>query len=343
MIVKKILRLRCVRWLLAGTMLISLLSGCGTQETSPAPVPATVPVPAAQPQISYPESEVRMIVPFGAGGANDVLARMVSEGAKKHLGQQIVVDNVPGGGQLKGQLEFLQQKADGYTLVAINPGIMINPLLNKADFKYTEFRPVVVYNLDPEILVVPANSPYADLKAFLEAAKAKRMKVGTAGFGTNPHMSGLFLEKVTGVKFDFVHAESGAKESMLIQGGHLDAILTTTGNILSAAEEGKARILGVMADKSTQWLEPFQVPTFRQQGYDVIYGAWRGVAVPRGTSDDIVETLHQAFKKALEEPQVQEQFTKAGYAVDYMSPAEAEKFIAGQATRMEEIAASLKE
>ncbi len=288
---------------------------------------------------AFPEDVVRVVVSFGAGGSNDVLARIAALHTEKYLGQNIVVENYPGGGQVLGQLEAWNSPADGYTLLTINPGIIQSPILKEVPFKYNDWEPLVVYNLDPEVFAVRADSPYKTFADVIEASKEKPLLVAVPGAQTNPHICGLYVEKQTGAKFKYVYGESGAEEVMQLVGGHVDAVINTVGAVYSTVQEGEVRLLGVMGEEVTETIKEVapDVTTFYDQGYDVGYWAWRGLAVKKGTPQEAIDVLSEAFGKAASDPEFIKGFEEAGFAVVYKGGKDLKDFIEYQNAYMSEL------
>jgi tripartite-type tricarboxylate transporter receptor subunit TctC len=296
---------------------------------------------AARP--AFPTTTVRIVASFGAGGANDILARIAARYAEKYLGQKIIVQNYPGGGQVTGQLEAWHAPTDGYTLLTLNPGIIQNPILKDVPFTYADWELITLYNLEPEVFAVRSDSPYKTFADAIEASKQKALKVATPGALTNPHICGMYVEKQTGARFEYVHAESGADETMLLLGGHADAVINTIGAVYTAVQEGDARLLGVMGEEIPKAVSELDktVTTFYDQGYDVGYWAWRGLAVKKGTPPDVVEILREAFAKVARDPEMIKAIEEAGFEVVVKEGDELKKFIEYQQEYMSELLAGM--
>ncbi len=305
-------------------MLVSSLVAEGAKESAPE---------------AYPEKTIEVVVSFGAGGSNDVLARIASQYAEKYIDQNIIVQNYPGGGQLLGQIEAWNRPADGYTLLTINPGIIQNPILKDAPFTDEDWVPFAVYNLDPEVFAVRADSPYNSFADLIEASKSKAITVAVPGALTNPHVCGLYVEKQTGAKLKYVYGESGAEEVMQLLGGHVDAVINTIGAVYTAVQEGEVKLLGVMGEELTDTIRGIapDVPTFYDQGYDVGYWAWRGLAVKKGTPQAAIDILAEAYKKAVADPGLIQAFNDAGFEVVYKGGKELEEFMVYQDGYMTEL------
>lgn len=263
----------------------------------------------------FPTKNLEQVVPFAAGGPVDTSARILSGQAEKELGQKIIILNKGGGGATEGQGYVARAKADGYTLMTYTSSLLSNTLTKKVDYSVDSFIPVMMYSFDPEVLVVYAESPYKTVKELIEASKTNEITMSTPGHSTSHHLAGLLLESKTGAKFKYVHTKGAAESVPMVAGGHVIAGLSNYAQVKSLAEQGKLRIIGVMSETTDPQMPT--VPTFRASGIDIVYGAWRGIGVPKGTPADVVATLEAAFKKAYESKTVQDRLKESGIPMMY--------------------------
>lgn len=277
----------------------------------------------------FPDKPVRIVVSFGAGGSNDVLARIVAKQAEEYLGEEVILENHPGGGQSLGQIEAWNAPADGYTLLTINPGIIQNPILRDVPFEYDGWEPLIVYNLDPEVFAVRADAPWDTFEELIEASKVQPITVAVPGNLTNPHICGLYVEQQTGAQFEFVYGESGAEEVIQLLGGHVDSVINTIGAVHSAVGEGQVKLLGVMGEELTPTIREVapDAQTFYELGYDVGYWAWRGLGVKAGVPADVLATLREAFSDAAKDPRTKQAFEDAGFEVVIKEDDELTEFV----------------
>lgn len=289
----------------------------------------------------YPSRNIKIIVPFAPGGAVDFTSRLIAEVAPQYFnGKKIIVENMPGGGAVIGQTFVSQAKPDGYTILAYTSSVVNNPITKKTTYTYKSFQPVVMYCFDPEVMVVPADSPYKTLQEFLDAAKQKELSVATPGFSTSHHVAALVLEKKTGAKFSFIHNESAAMQLQQLMGGHVDAGFMSSGEASGYMKDGTLRVLGIMQEEAHPDFPG--VPTFAEAGVDMLWGTFRGLAVPKDTPKEVVDYQAEAFKKVIEDPKFVEGMKKAGYPVVYRGPEAFEKYVDGVAEVMQEILPTLK-
>ena len=333
---------------LAAMMAVSVLTGCGSQtkeSAAPAETAATAEETKAEGEESktaasntadskFPEKNIKIIVPFDAGGGVDITCRVISEAAGKDYfnGHSLIVENMPGGGAIVGQTNVANAKADGYTMLAASAALVTNPIFNETSFKTSDFKAIAMVCFDPQCVVVPKDSPYNTLEEFVEAAKQGSLKMSTPGQSTSPHLAGVQMEQELGVKFDYLHTDSANMQLQQIMGNHSDCALMTAGEAASAAKDGSVKVLGVMSDERAETLP--DVPTFKESGYNMVVGSFRGLAVPAGTPDDIVEVLDTTFGEIIQSDTFKEKMAAANMPVTYMNSTDFDKFLQDYAETM---------
>jgi len=291
-------------------------------------------------QTSFPTKPISMIVPFAPGGAVDTTIRIIAEEAEKGLGQKILVVNKPGAGAAEGQGFVARSKPDGYTLLAITSSVVTNTLTKKVDFSVDSFDPIVLYCFDPEVMFVSSASPYQTLGELIEAGKKEPVSHATPGHSTSHHVAALILEKKTGMKFKFVHTKGAGEQIPMVAGGHAKCMLASWGEARSMVEQGRLRVLGVMAQERDPRLP--NVPTFKEKGYPIEYGAWRGIAAPKKTPPEISGKLVRVFQGALDKKEVKEKFAKAEYPIMAKGPKDFETYIRSDYGDVKQILSMLK-
>ncbi|MFN3209039.1 MAG: Bug family tripartite tricarboxylate transporter substrate binding protein [Roseovarius sp.] len=266
---------------------------------------------------SYPEQNIDLVVPFDPGGSVDVTSRIIAETANTILeGAEINVVNRSGGGGVVGQTSVATAKPDGYTVLAMTSSVVTNPQMKGASYEVADFRPVALYNLDPEVIAVPADSPYETAEEFLAAAAEKRLNVVVAGIATSHHMSGLAIERATGLEFTYVPTKGFGAQVQAIAGGHADAALWPMGEASGQVGPDGVRILAVASEERDENFP--DVPTFQEAGIDIpIWATFRGWAVPKGTPDEAVKVLSDLMKSVYETPEYVEKMQAAGYVPVY--------------------------
>lgn len=262
----------------------------------------------------YPERNIRLVVPFEPGGAGDVTSRIIAETANELLdGRKITIINRAGGGGIIGQTFVSRSKPDGYTLLAMTSSVVTNPTIKGASYSASDFRPIALYNFDPEVIAVAADSPYASVADFVAAANLETLNLVTAGVATAHHMAGLAIEQNTNLRFNYLPVRGFGKQLQTVMGGHADGGLWPLGEAATHVKAGSVRILAVAAEtRDPQYPD---VPTFAEAGLGVpVWATFRGWAVPAGTSDDVVKTLQELLRKVHESQAYKDKMTAAGYA-----------------------------
>jgi len=255
----------------------------------------------AKDELKFPEKPVTLVVPYAAGGGTDATARALAKAAEEFLGQPIGVVNKTGGNAIVGMSEVASAKPDGYTLLFNTSEIVILPHQGMSPITYEDFAQIAQINFDPSALTVPADAPYNTLEEFLAYAKENpgKIRVGGSGTGGIWHLGSASIEKVTGVKLNYVPYDGGAPAKTALLGGHIEAVTISPAEVLTQVKAGELKTLAVLAtDRSDSMPD---VPTFNEAGYDVAVGVWRGIDAPAGTPAEVIEKLQEAFLKAAKE------------------------------------------
>ena len=264
----------------------------------------------------YPNRPIELIVPAGAGGGTDVLARAYAEAARKHLPQPITVINRPGASGMIGHGEMINAKPDGYKLAIVFAEIVIVPHLGLTKLSYEDFTPIARLNADPAAITVRADAPWNTIEEFLTASRAKpgELKMGNSGPGSIWHLAHAALEDKVGVKYIPIPFSGAAPAVLALLGGHVDAVAVSPGEVAAHVSSGKLKTLAVMADRRLKGFD--NVPTLKERGIDLSIGTWRGLAAPKATPPDIVAILVEATRKAADEAVIKESLDRLsmGYA-----------------------------
>ncbi len=269
---------------------------------------------------------ISYIVPFDAGGAADLVARAIAPGIEKELGTPVQIVNKPGAGSQVGVTELARSKPDGYTVGVANIPTTITTYLDserKAIYKRDSFITVAGYAVDPDVLVVKADSPFKSAKDLIEAARTnpEKIKIASAsGKLSPPHMGILLMEKAAGVKFATVLFDGGGASTTALVGGHTDAAVGSGGNYLSQVKGGQLRALAVMDKEQSPYFP--DAKTMESQGYNVTMMVTMGISVPAGTPKETVDVLTSATKKAMDSAEVKSRLDSVGVAPRYLSGAD---------------------
>ena len=278
---------------------------------------SAIPFALATPALAdaYPSKPITLVVPYPAGGANDMLGRLIGQKLAEGLGQQVIVDNKPGAGTLIGASFVAKAPTDGYTLLVGGfASNAVSPHLFKADYDpVTAFEPFGLFGTAPTILITYNDSPYKTLKDVIEAAKKKpgALMYGSSGNGTPLHMSGEMFTRQASVDMIHVPYKGGSAHIMDLIGGRLDVIFDTSTNSASLIKGGKVRPIAV---SSSERLPDFpDVPTFKESGYPQFsVNGWYALYAPAKTPKEITEKLSAELQKVLKLPDVVEKLRGVG-------------------------------
>ncbi len=268
---------------------------------------------------AYPTKAVRLIVPYAAGGAADMTARLSSKVAEKYLGQPIVVENRAGGGAVTGTQAGASAKPDGYTLTLLGPGSILNTYQKKVNYTVDSFVPVVQIVQEFDVIVAHKDQ-FPDLAAMKDYAAAHpgAVTIGVSGALVYDHLESLIFAKALGVELKVVPFNGSAPSMAAFLGKHIDLASGSFAELESQAGTGEIAFLCVFAEK--RFPDHPDVPTAKELGYDIVSGPWRGIAAPAGTPDDVLNTIADAYVKAFNDPEFKEYFGKAGLPYDSWLP-----------------------
>lgn len=275
---------------------------------------------------AFPARPIRCICPWPAGGSTDAVMRALAESAAKTLGQQVIVDNKPGAGGTFGANELVNAKPDGYTLSQLPHGVFRIPHMQKTQFDtlkdFTWIACLTGYTFG---LVVPADSPIKGIKDLVDYARAnpEKFSYGSTGIGTSPHLAVEEFAQRAGIKLTHVPFKGNADNMQAILGGHVMGASDATG-WAPHVEAGKLRLLATYGSKrSKRWPN---VPTLDELGYKTVSDSPFGVCGPKGMDPAVVRTLHDAFKRTLDDPAVLATFDKFDQTVIYMNTEDYTRF-----------------
>jgi tripartite-type tricarboxylate transporter receptor subunit TctC len=292
---------------------------------------------------NYPSQNIKIIVPFPAGGTADTLPRLVADRLRQKWNQTIIIENRSGAGGNIGAEAVASSAADGYTLLASPPGpIAINQTLyKKLSFKPEDLMPVTLIGTAPNVLDVRPDFPARTVKELIDYAKANPDKVSFAsqGNGTTSHLTAILFEKLTGTKMVHVPYRGTTPALQDIMGNTVDIFFDNLGSSMSLHVGKKLRILGVCGPERAPLLP--DVPTVRESGVpDFVSVTWFALMAPKGTPEAIVAKLNAAVTEILKDPDIQAQFAKLGVQPAPMSIPETAKFIDEERIRWGDIITS---
>lgn len=301
----------------------SFLSLAGAALASPALAQAPWPT----------ERSLRYVVPVSAGGSQDIVARLLARHLTELLGQNVLIENLPGAGSNIGYEHTARAKPDGYTILAGSDSLSINSaLFPRLNFDPLGFAPVALAVRVPQILVVRADSPAKTLEDFVALARRETLAVGTPGNGSLAHLLGEVVQSAAEIRWTHAPYKGGALAVNDLLGGSLAGVLINIGAVTDHVKVGRMRGLFVSGNARTAALP--EVPTLAEAGIpNAAAVGWHGIVAPPGTDPALAARLNAAVGQVLRKPEVAERIAALGLeAVDEPPAALAER-IRADATR----------
>ena len=302
---------------------------------------------AAQAQ-SFPNRPIRFVVPYGAGGASDVLSRYLAAQLSESWGQQVLVDNKPGASGLLGAEIVAKAPPDGYTIMlGVPANLCISPALQPEALRYDPikaFAPITSMATVPVMIAVNPSVPAQTLAEFVALAKSKpgQINFGTAGTGGFPHLAGELFKIVVGVNIQHVPYKASVAAVTDMIGGRIEAVFDYMPSTMPQVKAGRARALAI-ASPSRSPAAP-DVPTMIESGlgnYQAI--SWFGVLAPAGTPKPIIDQYHREILRIVATPDMRGKFANVGAEVyTNASPEEFAKLIQDDTARWTGVIRSAK-
>jgi tripartite-type tricarboxylate transporter receptor subunit TctC len=278
----------------------------------------------------FPTKEVQIIIPWAAGGATDLIFRALGATTGKYLGKAVVIVNRTGGAGAVGYTEAMQAKPDGYTLVSAITPLTILPHRVKTAYTYKSFEPIINVVKDPGMFLVRSDAPWKSLKEFLDYAKKnpEMITVGNSGTGGGVHLIALAFENAAGVTFNHIPFAGGGPSVTALLGGHVNAVSVSPPEGIEHVKAGKLKIIALFSEKRFEMFPDVQ--TVKEQGIDFVMGQWRGLVSSKGTPPDVINILHDAFKKGMDDPVFQKNAEDMAINLYHLGPEEFGKLMASQ-------------
>jgi tripartite-type tricarboxylate transporter receptor subunit TctC len=289
-------------------------------------VGAIVGVPCLAPGQSYPSRPVTIVVPFPAGGPSDFAARVLAEKLRARLGQPVVIENVSGGAGNIGTGRVARAAPDGHTLVLGYWGThVVNGAIHKLQYDVvTDFEPIALLPGQPLLIVANKGMPANDLRGLIDWLRLNPDKAtqGTAGIGSIAHVAGLFMQKQTGTKYQFVSYRGVAPVMQDLVAGQIDFAFAAPVTAMAQARAGLIKAYAVTS-ASRLAIAP-EIPTVDEAGVSGLYlSVWQGLWAPKGTPKDVIGKLNDAVVAALADPGARQKFIDQGFDIpprDRLSP-----------------------
>ena len=283
-----------------------------------AAIAATLGIAASATAQVYPSRPITIIVPFAAGGPGDTLTRILAERMRVSLGQPVIVDNAGGGAGRIGTGRVARAVPDGYTLGQGSAGThMADGAVYSLNYDVlNDFEPVSLIASTPQLIVARKTMPANDLKELIAWLKAHpdRASQATSGLGGYSHLAGLFFQKQTGTRFQFVFYRGGAQSTQDLVAGQIDLMIDQASNALPQVRSGNIKAYAVAS--KTRLAEAPDIPTVDEAGVPGFhFSHWYAFFVPKGTPKPIVGWLNAATVEALDDPAVRRRLTDLGLEI----------------------------
>ncbi|MES2184481.1 MAG: tripartite tricarboxylate transporter substrate binding protein [Pseudomonadota bacterium] len=280
----------------------------------------------AQSGAHFPSRPVKLVIAFPAGGPTDITMRQLADNASKVLGQTVIVENKPGAGGTLPAQQLQGALADGYTLAQIPLGVFRLPYTTKIAWDPVKDISYVINVTGYAFgIVVPADSPFKTWADFVAYARANpgKLTYGSTGTLTSPHLTTELIAQKLGIQLTHVPYKGSAELMLAAVSGQLMAAADSTG-FATQVEAGKLRVLNTWGE---QRLSKFpDAPTLKELGLDIVQNSPFGIGAPRGTPPEVVKALHDAFKKAMEDPAYVQALNRYDMLPNYMSSAQYTRF-----------------
>jgi tripartite-type tricarboxylate transporter receptor subunit TctC len=294
---------------------------------------------------SFPSKVVRLVVPFPAGGSNDVVARNLSVPLGKALNQSVVVENRAGANSILGTEHVARSPADGHTLLVAGFTMLGNSALrSKLPFDpLKDFAPVTGLGSQPMVWSVHPSVPVKSVKEFIALARANpgQLVYAIPAFGGPQHISGELLKLRTKIDIKYVAFQGGAPATIAVLGGHASVLISTVSPMLQHVATGKLRPLAVTSGERSPLLK--DVPTMMEAGiqdFDIT-GAL-GILAPAGTPKATVDRLNAEIIRAVQLPEIKDGMSRDGYLVRPLGPAEYDAFLRAKLAQIQQIVRDAK-
>jgi tripartite-type tricarboxylate transporter receptor subunit TctC len=300
---------------------------------------ATAAVSAAAVAQTYPAKPIRLVVPYTPGASNDTLSRATGQSMAPMLGQGIVIDNRPGAGGMIGAENVARAEPDGYTILNVQASFATNVAI-RAKMPYDVFRDFAYIGMmtrSPMIVVVHPSLPVKSVKELVVLAKRRpgELNYGSSGTGGSNHLATELFAKAAGVRIVHVPYKSIGPAIVDLVGGNVQLVITSLPSALVQVKAGRIKALGVASEKRSSFAP--DIPTVSESGVPYVSELWWGLAAPGKTPPEIVNRLSDALRKAMQTPQLKEQYAREGGEPLPMTPPEFTQYVFAEVNRWRQV------
>lgn len=276
----------------------------------------------------FPERSIEVVIPFSAGGGNDLEVRPMQPYFEAELGVSLLINYKPGGGGQIGSIYISRQKPDGYLIGAETFTSLVTRITIR-DMPYTldDFDYIGCQSEGPRALTVRADAPFDTLEGFIEYAKEHpgEFLISNSGTGSSAWFATMIMEQVCGIDVTPVPFDGGGSARTALMGWHVDATLETIDFVPQIIQAGKGKLIAIMGEERHPDFP--DVPTFKEKGYEIIQSSVRGFLAPAGVPEDRLQKLRDAYERAWHNPEYQEKAKEAHTNLRFRNAEEAEKYV----------------
>jgi tripartite-type tricarboxylate transporter receptor subunit TctC len=291
--------------------------------------------PAAAQSVAnrYPDKPIRIVVPFPPGGSVDVLGRLIAQRMQENWGQSVIVETRPGASTMIGTASVAKAEPDGYTLIIVVSNHTTNPAL-QTKMQYDslkDFEPISLLARTPVVLYAHPSLPARDTRELIALAKAgtHKLNFGSAGTGSMTHLTGELLKTGAGIEMLHIVYRGGTPAMNDLLAGHLPLQFATVAQALPQYKAGQLRALGISSDQ--RYASVPEIPTFKEQGVDVVTTEWYGLLAPAGTPRAIIDKLNAEMRRIVALPNMGDRL--AAIELGASTPEELGAFIRAETER----------
>jgi tripartite-type tricarboxylate transporter receptor subunit TctC len=297
---------------------------------------AVLPVSAGA-AVDLPCQAVKLIVPWKPGGGTDIIFREVALEAQKHLGKDIVIQNISGQSGSKGAKVAKDARPDGCTIFAGHDSLQTTYVTGKTDFNYFAYEPIVLLTFTPAIVGASGKVDWNNMAEMVAYAKAHpgEVLIG-ATLNSTSHFLAAAVEDAAGIKLKIVSYEGTAERKTAMMGGHVQLGELNITAAQKLFKTGDLKGLGIATEQRDPRLP--DLPTLKEQGYDIVTGISRGVFAPKGTPQDILDMYEAAFAKSMQNPELTKSLEGKGTVPTFKSRADFVPFLTKSAEEIEGLA-----
>jgi tripartite-type tricarboxylate transporter receptor subunit TctC len=258
----------------------------------------------------YPKKPITLVVPYPAGGRTDLVGRLLAQVLPKYLKQPVVVVNKAGAGTVLGTIEVIKADPDGYTLGFFSNGLIASHyVLPNTPVLLKDLIPISNINFDPTCMAASERSGLKTLKEFVDFGKKNPKKLGVGiNQGTATSLYTMAFMKLAGVDVTYVPFKGGGEGKTALAGGHIDAHFDAPYIYQPLVDAQKVRFLGITSERRDEFFP--EIPTLKEQGYNITWGSWNGAFAPKGTPVEIVQIIEKAMSDAMKDKEMLDMYRK---------------------------------